>query len=181
MGRASDSDDADGDADETVSHRRSVVLRSPSPTSRNCNRSALIKELKALGITAKELAAEGHTVQDLKKAGFSLKEVLAAGHLLAEAKAAGVTKALRGAGIALAELKKAGYTLSDFKSAGYVLPPESHQNATNACAPRARQYLTCPPAQSTVSARGPSNRRAPKSCGLPRMPQLRQVQKRNVP
>ena len=82
-------------------------------------RSALLKELRALNVSAKELATEGHSLATLKKTGFAVKELLNAGFSLEELKQAQVTKKLKASGHRLADLKKAGYTLADFKEAGY--------------------------------------------------------------
>ena len=82
-------------------------------------RSHLLKELRALNVTAKELATEGHSLAAIKATGYTLKEVQNAGFSLEECKAAQVTRQLKASGHSLSELKKAGFTLTDFKNAGY--------------------------------------------------------------
>ena len=79
----------------------------PKPSVISHTRSHLLKELRALNVTAKELATEGHTLSALKATGYSLKELLNAGFTLEECKGAGVDKKLRASGHRLAELKKA--------------------------------------------------------------------------
>lgn len=46
------------------------------PKGRDVHRAMLLKELRALGVTAKELAHEDHSLEELKRAGFTVKEIL---------------------------------------------------------------------------------------------------------
>jgi lambda repressor-like predicted transcriptional regulator len=46
------------------------------PKGRDAHRASLLKELKALGQTARQLTAEGYNLAELKRAGFTVKELL---------------------------------------------------------------------------------------------------------
>ena len=46
------------------------------------NRAGLLKELRALNVTAKELVNEGYSLDTLKIAGYSMKELVGAGFTL---------------------------------------------------------------------------------------------------
>jgi lambda repressor-like predicted transcriptional regulator len=128
--------------------------RSPSPTSRrtdrsfvgtnstNHNRSGLLKELRALNVTAREvranqyrtrraskssargrvctqLSSEGHTLAALKQAGYHMKELVNAGFTTEQLKQEGICRGMRSSGFTIAELRKAGFELKDFKRNGY--------------------------------------------------------------
>ena len=90
------------------------------PQGRDTHRAKLLKELKALGVTAKNLHAEGYTLAELKASGFTLKDLLAIGAFsLEQLYKAGVTKQLKGAGLSIEQLRGAGYSLRELRGAGY--------------------------------------------------------------
>ena len=90
------------------------------PKGRDPHRAKLLKELKALGVTAKQLAGEGYSIEELQMAHFTVKEILNTGKFsLPECCEAGVTRNLKEAGVSLKGLLDAGYSLATLKKAGF--------------------------------------------------------------
>ena len=71
-------------------------------SSTNHNRAGLLKELRALNVTAKELVNEGYSLDTLKIAGYSMKELVGAGFTLDQLFQANVSKGLRASGATFA-------------------------------------------------------------------------------
>ena len=88
-------------------------------SSTNHNRAGLLKELRALNVTAKELVNEGYSLDTLKIAGYSMKELVGAGFTLDQLFQANVSKGLRASGFHIRDLRKSGYEIKEFKKAGY--------------------------------------------------------------
>jgi len=90
------------------------------PKGRDPHRASLLKELRALGVTAKELTSEGYAIGELKDAHYTFKEIYASGaYSLEDMCKAGVTRQIKTAGIKLKDLVDAGYSLGDLRKNGY--------------------------------------------------------------
>lgn len=117
--------------------------RNPNvPKGRDAHRAALLKELHALGVTAKELDNEGYELEELRDAGYTTKEIYGFGkYTLADLKEAGVTRHLKEAGLPLKELAQVGYTLAQLKKAGFTAKQLRSGVSANLADLRAAGYL----------------------------------------